>query len=148
MVESHSNKPKFESRDVSVRGVFWFAVGLVASAIVIHFAIAGLFAHLRDRYPSPDSPSRIAFNAHMIAPAPQLQTNPQADLEKLRAEEESKLNGYSWVDRQTGVVRIPIERAMELIARRGLPVRGSGTPDASGVTPIDMQREKATATKP
>jgi len=148
MVESHSGKAKFEARDVSVRGVFWFAVGLVISAVVIHFAIAGLFALFRDQHPSPESPSRIASHAKMIAPQPQLQTNPTEDLEKFRAAEEVRLNSYGWVDRQAGVVRIPIERAMELIAQRGLPVRGPGMQNESGVTPIDMQREKAAATKP
>jgi hypothetical protein len=38
---------------------------------------------------------------------------PQADL----------LEGYGWVDREAGVVRVPIERAMELLLERGLPTR-------------------------
>jgi hypothetical protein len=33
------------------------------------------------------------------------------------------LQSYGWIDQQKGVVRIPIERAMELTAERGLPVR-------------------------
>ena len=44
----------------------------------------------------------------------------------LRAQEDEKLNGYS-LDAKTGVAQIPIERAIDLIAERGLPVRtGSG----------------------
>ena len=39
-------------------------------------------------------------------------------LVQLRANETDKLNHYSWVDQQNGVVRIPVERAMELIVQQ------------------------------
>jgi hypothetical protein len=39
------------------------------------------------------------------------------------------LEGYQWVDEQAGVVRIPIERAMELLAERGLPSRSAAEAD-------------------
>ena len=42
-----------------------------------------------------------------------------ADLAKFRAWEDSQLNSYGWVDRTAGVVHIPIERAMEIIAQQG-----------------------------
>jgi hypothetical protein len=53
---------------------------------------------------------------------PNLQIAPQQDLESYQATQSAKLEGYGWVDEETGVVRIPIERAMELLAERGLPV--------------------------
>jgi len=148
MVKPAQPPPRYEPKDISVRGVLWFAVGLLISAVIIHFALGWLYAAFEHHYPSPDSPSRIAFGAKMIAPQPQLQIDPGADLEKFRAEEDAKLNSYGWVDREREVIRIPIQRAMELIAQRGLPVRGPGTQNSSGKTPIDMQREKAAATKP
>ena len=40
----------------------------------------------------------------------------------LHEREDLLLDHYSWIDRSKGTVRIPIERAMELIAQRGLPV--------------------------
>ncbi len=40
----------------------------------------------------------------------------------MHAKEDLLLENYSWVDESKGVVRIPIERAMELVAERGLPV--------------------------
>ena len=42
------------------------------------------------------------------------------------------------MDREAGIVRIPIERAMELIAERGLPAT-----QATGKTPLEMRQEKA-----
>lgn len=56
-------------------------------------------------------------------PTPRLQTDDgNQDVADLHARENLLLNNYSWVDESKGTVRIPIERAMELIAQRGLPV--------------------------
>ena len=59
-------------------------------------------------------------------PSPRLQLAPPADLQTFRAREEAELNSYGWINRTAGVVRIPIDRAMELVLQEGLPVR-SGT---------------------
>jgi hypothetical protein len=58
-----------------------------------------------------------------VRPKPLLQETPALDLERFRAKEEETLGTYGWVDREKGVVRIPIERAMEIVAREGLPKR-------------------------
>jgi len=54
---------------------------------------------------------------------PVLQIDPVADLKAYQAQEEALLNGYGWVDEGAGVARIPIDRAIELIAKQGLPHR-------------------------
>jgi hypothetical protein len=59
-------------------------------------------------------------------PEPRLQMDPPSELARLRAEEEKQLDGYAWVDRGTGVVRIPVERAIDILAERGLPAREEG----------------------
>jgi hypothetical protein len=46
------------------------------------------------------------------------------DLEHLRQHEDNLLNNYGWVDPKAGVVRVPIDRAMDLVLQKGLPVRG------------------------
>ena len=55
------------------------------------------------------------------APAPELQIDPAQDMERYQLPRKETLASYGWVDRQAGIARIPIERAMELIAERGLP---------------------------
>ncbi len=137
-----------ERRDISVRVVAWFAVGLVVSTAIIYVAVVGLYHLFESYHPSPDAPSRIALHPHMLAPQPQLQVNPALDLQAFQAAEETKLHRYGWIDKSKGIVRIPIERAMDLIVERGLPTRGPGTRNASGVTAVDMQKQKAAATKP
>ncbi len=147
MTEEQTQQIGHEVRDVSVRGVVWFAIGLAASIALIGVIGIGLYQLFEHRHPSPDSPSRIALDAHMIASPPQLQISPTDDYEKFRASEDAKLKSYGWIDKQAGIIRIPIERAMELIAQRGLPTRGGGTPDASEITPVQMQERKAAETK-
>ena len=45
------------------------------------------------------------------------------DLKEFRAGEDAILNDYGWVDPEKGIVRIPVERALELVAKEGLPSR-------------------------
>jgi hypothetical protein len=54
-------------------------------------------------------------------PGPRLETNPEAELQRFRAEEEKRLNTYGWIDKQKGIVHIPIEEAMKNLARTGAP---------------------------
>lgn len=56
-------------------------------------------------------------------PQPRLQEAEPMDLAKLREAEDSLLNSHGWVDRDKGVVRIPIDEAMRLLAERKLPAR-------------------------
>jgi hypothetical protein len=79
---------------------------------------------------------------------PRLQTNPRGDLQALRAHEEQLLNSYGWVDQGAGVVHVPIDRAMQLIAQRGLPTaQQAATEAANGAgssqkTPATKRPEK------
>jgi hypothetical protein len=148
MVDQASRQAGYELRDISVRAVTWCAVGLIVAAIMVYVALAGLYKMFEDQNPSADAPSRIAFNAQMIAPKPRLQVEPTKELDQYLASENQKLNSYGWVDKRAGVVRIPISRAMDLVAQRGLPTRGPGTQNASGITPVQMQEQKAASTKP
>ena len=56
-------------------------------------------------------------------PAPQLEINERTELNDIRLREENILSTYGWVDQNAGTVHIPIDRAIDLLAQRGLPVR-------------------------
>jgi hypothetical protein len=58
-------------------------------------------------------------------PEPRLQVAPEIDLRKFRATEDSLLNNYGWIMKDAGVVHIPIDSAMALVAKRGLPARST-----------------------
>ena len=56
------------------------------------------------------------------------------DLKAVRAEEDQVLNSYGWVDQQKGVVRIPIDAAIDLLAQNGSAVAAAPTAGADGVS--------------
>jgi hypothetical protein len=126
-----------EPRDVPVRAVVGFGVGLLVAAVAIHVGIWLFFRFLQERAERRDTaPTTLAARRpvegpHLperLFPEPRLERFPFAARESLRKEEDARLTSYGWVDRNHGVVRIPIEKAMELIARRGVPPATGGAP--------------------
>lgn len=69
----------------------------------------------------PTSLPDVGRQLRITPPGPRLQTNPERDLQRLRAKEERELNTYYWIDKQKGVVHIPIEQAMKKLAATGIP---------------------------
>ena len=69
---------------------------------------------------------------------PQLQVNPREDWLKFREEQEQSLETYAWENRAAGTVRVPIERAMELLVKKGLPVQGA----SAGATPLRCKESR------
>jgi hypothetical protein len=62
-------------------------------------------------------------------PTPRLQVDDgNMDVADMHAREDILLNHYTWVDQNKQTVRIPIERAMELLAQKGLPVESQQGP--------------------
>lgn len=122
--EGHDQSGGYERRDLSVRVVGIFFLGLTVAVAAVLVLMVWLFRSFeagearRDRPPSP------LAGAPQPPPEPRLQVNASEDLKALRAAEDAALTTYGWVDRQAGIVRIPIDRAMDLLAERGLPTRG------------------------
>jgi hypothetical protein len=129
MGESHTHVEhpdvQREPRDVNIRAIILIGIGIIALAAILHIMLWLLFEVLADRHVGlhlPPPPLEVPPRGP-LPPRPRLQSSPSADLRDMRAEEDAILHSYGWVDEQAGVVRIPIERAMELLAERGLPVR-------------------------
>jgi len=59
-------------------------------------------------------------------PQPLLQLSPQEDRMRIQEENRQTLQSYGWIDRNRNTVRIPIQRAIEMTAARGLPVFPTG----------------------
>jgi hypothetical protein len=128
-------KAGHETTDANPRLILWVAAGMIVSAIVIHIAV-GMYEYGLGRwYSSPLPASRITVPRQTVPP-PQLQTSPSLDWEEYRSASEAQLRTYGWVNRDAGTIRIPIERAMELTAQRGLPARApTPAPTKKEVTP-------------
>jgi hypothetical protein len=68
---------------------------------------------------SPPANPLVAAAGRQLPPQPRLQVNPERDIAELRRSEDEILNSYGWVDRRAGLVRLPISRAIEVLAKRG-----------------------------
>jgi len=117
---------------------------LVAAGLIVHFVVSGFYSHLEKRWSAEQSPvSPLVEKAptdtrhvqrdypQAAFPTPRLEDDERGQLNGIRIEEENTLSSYGWVDQKSGVVRIPIERAMDLIAEKGLPVRSQGAMTAN-----------------
>lgn len=109
--------PGHETRDVNVRGAMWFTV-ILSVAILASLGLMKLtfdqFAAAEDRQQSEPA-SSLTGTGPSQPPQPRLQMSPVQDLQAMRAEQEALLSSYAWVDREAGVARIPVERAMQLL---------------------------------
>lgn len=114
----------YEARDLNVRAVGLFLVGLLLAVGAVLLVVRLMFTHLAARQAGRDVPRSPLAGQRPIPPEPLLQVTPQEDLKAMRAAEDAALTGYGWVDRKAGIVRIPINRAMALPAERGLPPKG------------------------
>jgi hypothetical protein len=129
-------EPHIEAADVNVWAVGKFAIALVLLAI---FSLAGLFALFRyfiqaNGGPLPSIMRGPEIDARKRPPAPQLEVTEPLDLARERAAEDKLLTSYGWVDKQNGIVRIPIERAIDMVAQQGLPARTQAPPPESTAT--------------
>jgi hypothetical protein len=114
-----------EESDVNIRGIFAFAGALIVVAVIVHVAmwlLLRFFDVRADRQDRIDYPLAIE-QERRLPPEPRLQTNPREDLQNLRTSENDILTSYGWVDRNAGIVRIPIDEAIKLTLQRGLPAR-------------------------
>jgi hypothetical protein len=109
--------PRYEARDADVRRLLQLGLSLCVVIVLALFGVAKLMAYLMDRQPSGPQVSPLAAGAG-LPPAPRLQITPRLDLAEKRKAEDATLNSYGWIDRTGGTIRIPIERAMDLLAAR------------------------------
>lgn len=112
----------YEVRDTNIRSIVAFGIGLMVLLAVSLLLMFWLFGFLAERETQAPEISPLA-EPRPLPPAPRLQVTPEPDLERLRRSEEIFLNSYGWGNREEGIVRIPIDRAIEVLSERGLPVR-------------------------
>jgi hypothetical protein len=143
----------FESEDLSSKSIIGFLVGLAGMCVLVFLLLRGLYgfldAHVRAHQPplGPLAPATSADTRDLnkaeakaeikqAFPDPRLEEDERGELKNMLLDQQQKLNSYAWVDEKAGVARIPIERAMQLVAQRGLPT----TPKA-GVAPVAAGKE-------
>jgi hypothetical protein len=135
------NHDGFEQEDLSSRTALYFLAGLVLVCVVVYLIVFGMYrffdsyatAHQPPMSPmvTPEADTRAVTpeNAETF-PQPRLEENERTQLRSFIEDQDRKLATYDWVDKDRGTLRIPIDRAMELIEQRGLPIHAEGASSA------------------
>jgi hypothetical protein len=112
--------PGHETSDINVWAVSKFAFALSAVIILSLALLFGLMKYFQSQEAHEKARN---VEPEQLFPEPRLQSKPIPDLQKFREQEEKTLTTYGWVDQSKGVVRIPIDRAIDVVAQKGLPSR-------------------------
>lgn len=132
--DGHGNDPDInpgvshETRDVNVFQISAFGIGLLLACIVTVFAMWVMFDFLfkREDLKNRDNPAAAMMKeSQQLPPEPRLQAEPKVELRDLRADENTILHSYGWVDSAKGIVRIPIDQAIDIVSQKGLPSKPS-----------------------
>lgn len=131
MASEHHPAGRHEMTDASMSGLVKFGIGLFLLIVVVMIGMIWMFDHFSStqQLGPPASP----FAESQAPPrGPLLQVYPARDLKSFHLDEDEKLNSYGWVDQKAGIVRIPIDRAMDLLVKNGLPARTSNAAKPTG----------------
>jgi hypothetical protein len=132
----------YEHTDANVWVIAKFGIWLAITAIVVHVGIGFMWkALVRQATETHEQQYPLATSIDAkLPPEPRLQQFPRNEVHNFRVGEEQRLHSFGYVNKDAGVVHIPIEEAMRLTVERGLPSR---TEDAThpaatpGMMPTD-----------
>jgi hypothetical protein len=126
---------RYEDRDLGGRGIIMFLIVLVVTTAILCLGVWGYFEYrIMPAYLNPSGQGARASNApeKFVEPTerfpkPTLQPDDVADMNKMRTENNAQLDSYGYVDPKAGVVHIPIQQAIQELAKQGLPTRPTPT---------------------
>src|SRR5713101_4759527 len=145
-IDGHNQEMDFEREDLAPKPILIFLGALAVGCVLVYFILTGMYGYL-DSYENHHQPvqsplvQQTTVDTRSVSPGdvtkfpqPRLEGDERREINDFREHEEQTLNSYGWVDQQAGVVRIPIDRAMQLLTQRGLPTRPqAGTGPSSEV---------------
>jgi hypothetical protein len=102
----------FEPTDWELRPIAVIYVGTLVLLIICAFVLIAAY---------PNSLRDVGRTVSIAPPGPRLETDPQGDLQRFRAEEDKRLDTYYWINKSQGIVHIPIGQAMQKLAKTGIP---------------------------
>jgi hypothetical protein len=131
-----------ELSDLKPRDIALFGAALAVAIIVVMALSHLIFKYAAVRYANQQVPPSPLAHTREPTAEPRLQLTPAKDLREMRVAEDAALDSYGWIDQKSGIVRIPVQRAIELLAERGMPVRQKGR-----MQKAERERKKINGTK-
>jgi hypothetical protein len=120
--DAESLARRHEQEDLSAKSIVVFLAILMSVTVGIALLMLMLLSYLGVRSINTDEPRSPLASTRTVPPEPRLQALPAVDLKQMKEQDAKILNSYGWVSREANVARIPVERAMEMVAERGLPL--------------------------
>lgn len=121
-------------REIQYHQLIWMGVGLLVicllSGVGVFFLLRGFVTWRADQAAG----SKLLVAPAPTAAAPLLLARPERELDRVRREEKEQLESYGWMDQAGGVAHIPVERAIDILAARGLPARAAAPTPAPAAT--------------
>jgi hypothetical protein len=117
-VPHSTNGAGHEQSEVSVRLIVVSLAFLAVATFLVFLLVVGIFRYF---YASYSTEEATRLSQPVIPPEPRIEVAPYEQLQQLRAKEDRVLNTYALIDKDSGRVRVPIGRAIDLLAAKGLP---------------------------
>lgn len=124
-----SMRRKHETTDADFKSLVvtgFGLLGIMIAGLVLSWAI---YVFLKGTTPEPGmNPVTFAYpDGRTMPPYPRLQASPRDSLQLMRIAEDSVLSSYGWVQADSGIARVPIDSAKELLVKKGLPYQTGST---------------------
>jgi hypothetical protein len=149
----------FEREDLSAKPIFSFLIGLALICVLAYFMLRVMYGLLdaREKTHQPPQNPLVAVKPEAGKPTteetrseikndfsePRLEDDERGQLNNVTTPQDQRLASYGWVDEKAGIVHIPIERAIQLTAQRGLPTRPqNSTGEKAGGKTTAARKEK------
>ena len=107
-----------EQSEVSVKLIVVSLAFLAVATAIVFVLVVGIFRYF---YATNSTEEATRLSQPVVPPEPRIEVAPYEELQQLRAKEDHILNSYAWVGQQGGAVRVPIDKAIDLLAAKGLP---------------------------
>ncbi|HEV3309613.1 MAG TPA: hypothetical protein VG815_03745 [Chloroflexota bacterium] len=138
----HGSTTGHEPNILQVRGLLVFAAALLGVTILVQVILAVVMQGFSSEEKELDSLAVPRFAGDTGGfPSPRIQPDPAEEFTKMKIEDLGRLNQYGWIDRAAGVAHIPVDRAVDILAERGLPIPAADAPAPS-------TSEKSTSSSP
>ena len=146
----------YEHQDWQAAGVVYFLVSLAVITVLCMFGLEGFYRYLDHRSRSVEEPvnplvKHVPEDTRHVPrdypqtafPNPRLEDDERTQLNRFLTKQYDTLYSYGWVDEKAGIARIPIDRAMDLLVQRGLPVLPQGASQSASTAAENNQRGNA-----
>lgn len=107
-----------EVSDIGLGGILTFFGMMILLSTLSYFSLQAFYGRFEQAMRQREAVPRPRSRDEPRSSSPRLQQDPAFDMAAFRAQERARLGSYGWVDREKGIARIPIDRAMEIFVAR------------------------------